>query len=447
MSQVVIVGGGCSGVLAGAALVRAGTRRVTLVEPSPRLGTGLAYGTTEPGHLLNSRAGSMSAYVDEPGHFVEWLRAFRPRARSDDFVERALYGHYLGSVLATEERDACARLIRHHATALRILPAERAVQLDDGARLKADHVILAIGQPASAAVRQLDERLGADPRYIKDPWAPGALTSIDTELPVLIVGTGLTAVDVVLSLAGHGHRGDVVAVSRHGLLPRGHLRDAPRPIPLEVVPQGSLSALIRHVRSLVTGADWRAIVDGLRPHVNVLWEAMPAAEQARFLRHVARYWECHRHRVAPLVADRLTRQQVGGRLAVLAGTVDVAQAQRDRLVVRVTKAGGRQFDGGYGAVVNCTGRGPLTTRRTPLVHSLISDGLARAGPHGLGLDVDRNGALVDRTGRVRGQLWTLGPPRLGRLWETTGVPEIRDQAQRLAALVVGGRWSAVVPMN
>jgi len=43
-------------------------------------------------------------------------------------------------------------------------------------------------------------------------------------------------------------------------------------------------------------------MDGLRPHWDMLWRRLPEHEQRRFLQHVARYWEVHRHRMAPQVA-------------------------------------------------------------------------------------------------------------------------------------------------
>ena len=84
-------------------------------------------------------------------------------------------------------------------------------------------------------------------------------------------------------------------------------------------------------------------------------------------------------------------------------------------------------------MVNGAGPGRLPGAAPAVVRDLLDAGLARVGPHRLGLDVDPAGRLVAADGAVHRWLWVIGPLRRGGLWETTAVPEIRAQARQLAA--------------
>jgi uncharacterized NAD(P)/FAD-binding protein YdhS len=173
--------------------------------------------------------------------------------------------------------------------------------------------------------------------------------------------------------------------------------------------------VVRAVRAAAGEAgDWRAIVDGLRPHLDQLWAALTPGEQDAFLRHLARPWECHRHRMAPEIAAQVAGLRAAGLLEIRAGGVAAWPGLAD-----------------YAAVVNCAGPGRLPAAAGPLVGGLLATGLARVGPHGLGLDIDPAGRLIGADGRAHDRLWLVGPLRRGALWETTAVPEIRAQARRL----------------
>jgi uncharacterized NAD(P)/FAD-binding protein YdhS len=420
MARVVaVVGGGCSGVLVTRELLRGGDDDVVLIEPGEP-GGGIAYGNAQPWHLLNSRAGAMSADPDDPGHFVRWAgttaEAFRPRAE---------YGRYLRSVLAEADRDHPGRLRVHRARVAAIGP-DGVVALDDGDAVHADHVVLATGGPA-AARQQIEHR-----RYVTDPWRPGVLEALPAGEPVLLVGTGLTAVDVALTLTADGRRtAPVVAVSRRGLLPLTHSDHATPPTVPSLDDCATLRDVVRAVRAAAGEAgDWRPIVDGLRPMLDQLWGALTPGEQDAFLRHLARPWECHRHRMAPAVATRVVELRAAGLLEIRAGGVAAWPGLAD-----------------FAAVVNCAGPGRLPGAAGPLVGGLLAAGLARVGPHGLGLDIDEAGRLVGGDGRATDRLWVIGALRRGARWETTAVPEIRAQASRLVTdLRSGTRIDAALPV-
>ena len=427
-----IVGGGAAGVLLARQLCRSTEHSVVLVDPAHRPGAGPAYGQADAWHLLNSPAATMSADPDEPGHFMAWADAAGSPISAGDFAPRPLYGRYLRAILADTVDTGRLRIVR--GTVAAIGGDDRlTAYLDGGAELTASDVIIAIGNPA---VDTVIPGLVGHPRYIPDPWRPGAFDDI-ADGPVLLIGTGLTAVDVALSLTLLRPRVSVDAVSRHGLLPRSH-RSADEVATVQTrapAPDPSVARQFAAIRRSVTHTgDWRAVMDGLRPHVDSLWQGLDPAAQRRFIEHGARYWEVHRHRMAPQVARRVDRLQADGRLVVSADRVVAVDSTRDA-GIGVAFARARSRD--YAAVVNCTGPARLPAGANRLVTGLLGDGVARVGPHDLGLDVDERGRLIDRHGRTHRRLWVVGAMRRGRLWETTAVPEIRRQAQEVAAAIIG----------
>ena len=428
---VAVVGGGCAGVLATRELLRGGDDRVVLIEPGEP-GGGLAYGRARPWHLLNSRAGAMSADPDDPGDFARWAGC-----APDDFRPRQEYGRYLRSVFASTMAAYGDRLTVRRARAESL--TDLGVVLGDGSLVRADDVVIATGNPGAAQpaiAAGAGPALGASragpehPDYLADPWRPGALEAIPSHVPVLLVGAGLTAVDVALTLTAGGARdAPITLVSRRGQLPLTHTEHAAPPAVPALDDCTTLRDVVRAVRAEAARAgDWRAVVDGMRPHLDQLWAALTPDEQDAFLRHLARPWECHRHRMAPTVGARIAGLRAEGRLDVRAGGLRSLTAPQAGGFLAELEAGTQWF----GAVVNCAGPGRLPAAAGSFVGSLLDAGQARVGPHGLGLDIDPDGRLIGADGRPQRGRWLIGPLRRGARWETTAVPEIRAQARQLA---------------
>lgn len=446
-----VVGGGCSGALLALELagrVERGPSRIVVIDSSPRPWRGVAYSTSSPSHLLNVPAGQMSAYADRPDHFVAWARTRSPGVTGASFVPRGLYGDYLAEMVATAQAEAppgnSITRIQGRVVSIRRSPGATSseLRLADGSRLVADTVVLAMGNLAPATPRfALSAGLHRSDRYVGDPWAAPWQESRDGS--VLLVGTGLTAVDVALELDDMGFAGTIQAVSRHGLLPRRHRSD-PGPPVLPWSPATSRNTIRTILAELRASAqargDWRPAVDALRPHASEVWRRLPDAERRRFLRHAARIWEVHRHRLAPPVGQRLAALVEQGRLQVLAGVIEECHERAGGVDVVVRGRGPR---GGHQTltverVVNCTGpQQRLAEAGDPLLDSLFASGAARPGAHGLGVDVDAEGAAVEASGRSSRTLWTIGPLRRGAEWETTAVREIRIQAAGLATRLAG----------
>jgi uncharacterized NAD(P)/FAD-binding protein YdhS len=418
-----------------------------MVERTLGAGRGLAYSTSSPRHLLNVTAADMSARAGDPHHFVRWLRASHGGIDGSAFVPRRLYGDYLQSVLQGAIGDAPGQssfeLVRGDVIDIEPRPAGQfELRCADGRTIRAGAVVLALGNFAPRPLRAVAASVAASGRYVANPWAPGALSAIPNDARVLLLGTGLTAVDTALALDDRGHRGPLYAMSRHGLLPAAHLVD---PSALEApgcdTRDTAVSArrLVHTIRvrcrqTVDGGGDWRSVIDGLRPESCQLWAQLPAAEQRRVLRHLGTYWSIHRHRMAPQVAGWLEELRTSGRFQVAPGRLAGCSVGPGGVRValerpQATPAVPDTVD----YVVACTGPAADVTRLgDPLVDSLLARGLARPGSLGIGFAVTSDGALIDRAGRASEALWALGSLRQGTVWETTAVPELRGQAAALA---------------
>jgi uncharacterized NAD(P)/FAD-binding protein YdhS len=445
--RVCVVGGGASGMLTAIHLVREARAagrglHVDVVEERPMLGCGVAYSTTDLQHLLNVPAKGMSALPDDPDHFLRWA-ARKGYVRGPlDFAPRAAYGSYLRRTLAeVESPSASTHAI--HGRAIRVAPSQQGVDvhLDDGRRVVADEVVLATGSPRAAdpiAHRTLGDR------YVVDPWAVGELARTSGWRKVLVLGTGLSMVDVVSGLAAAGGC-HIQALSRRGLLPLGH---RPELAPLTLSPPAGMT--LADVEAYVgeqlaevgaAGGDWRQVIDGLRPHTRRLWADLSDEDRGQFLLDVSRVWDVHRHRMAPAVAGRVDRLRREGRLSIVCGRLLDARRSEDKVVVRYLP--GAQVTAGpppvpfvVDGVVNATGPGDAWADDNPVMRALRQDGYAQVDRWGLGLETDPLGAPVGPyASELAGRLWTVGPLRRAAEWECTAVPDIRVHAQTLARAV------------
>ncbi len=432
--RVVVVGAGAGGALVATHLVTALSSRfrVELVDPAPTTGRGQAYSTTDDRHLLNVPASGMSAFPRDPEHFLRWLRNHHdPTFQPHDFAPRAVFGRYIESLLTTAtEFPGNARLVRRRADVVDITGADGGfvVDLSDGDRIEARAVVLATSSRPGTSWAPAE--LAADARLIADPWTQ----DIPEVGDVLMLGSGLTMVDLAIS-ADRPDR-TVHVVSRTDAVPHPHVLPTTPPVPPPpgVTRTQGLDALrttLRaHVDSTVESTgDWRAAIDGLRPVTAQLWRGLSDADKGRFIAEDARSWDVHRHRMAPATARRFAAIAAEGRLERHRGTLAAVRASDHAL--HVTLDDGTELR--VAAVVNCTGPvGSLAA--DPLLTRLAQTGLVRPGPAGLGIDTADDGRIL---GTLPDDLpfLAVGSLRRGNLWESTAMPEIREQAYDVARIV------------
>lgn len=456
--HLVIIGAGYSGTLTAVQLTKLCNGQpleITLVDQTGRFGLGLAYGTHAPVHLLNVPAGRMSAFPDKPDDFLNWLNVNHGKWTGDQFAPRKLYGAYINSLFENTSKNLPSFLklncLKAEARQLARLASSSQFEITfvDSPPLVADRVVLALGNVAPDSFPGSKET-EMHPAYVANPWHPLALSGVTELKNIVLLGTGLTAVDLIVEAEARGFKGEFLALSRRGLLPRNHNLKAPllrtaqqlsaeyQNISKSPTARSFLALMKAQARRIEEeGGTWREAVDAVRSKTPELWACLSISEQQRFMRHVRPYWEVHRHRTPPEVGDLLQRLIAIGRLKIFAGRVAQFKSCGSEIAVtfhhRYTQKVGTVTSA---RVINCTGP-DLDPRRSPVLKSLLDQNLAAIDDLGLGLKTDNHGRLIGSNGATSPGLYTLGNLRRGELWESTAVPELRVQALALAKTLSG----------
>lgn len=426
--HIAIVGGGFSGAMLAARLAEGGVAS-TIIDRGTDIGLGVAYSTPFDGHLLNVRSNRMSAVEGRPDDFVDWLKAHHPdRAAPEGFAPRRLYGLYVQDRLAGVEVAHPGLITRVVGEAAAV--EDTAVRLTDGSLIEADAVVLATGNPAPKTAAQSE----AEGRVIGDPWVEGALDRIGEDDDVIIVGTGLTMVDMVQWLVARSWRGKATALSRRGLKPRAHeaLPDIPA-TPTGMLKLAPASRRLAEARRMANESGWRSVMEGLRPITADLWAAADSELRARFVRHLRPWWDVHRHRIADSIAASLEALEADGRLTIVAGRVK--HIDQDATFVTVywrSRRGPDQPPMTGQWLIDCTGPGHDPAKDI-LTGPLINSGRARLDALRLGLDLDAQGRVLGADGMPDERLLVLGPPARAAFWETIAVPDIRKRIEDVTA--------------
>jgi uncharacterized NAD(P)/FAD-binding protein YdhS len=443
---IAVIGAGFSGTMTALHLLKRGEPAgLLLCERGQSFARGLAYSTNRADHLLNVRATNMSAFPDQPGHFTAWieealvsqgsnLKRHVQETAAGTFVSRELYGRYLSSLLESTIESGTSQkltLVSEEVVDLEQTSVGYRLVLADGTSHAVSGAVLAVGN--------LVPNQGNQGPYVTNPWNAPLTEDLVPDQPVVIIGTGLTMIDLAVQLRSTGFAGPVIAISRRGLSSQAHVPTTSWTTPeLTELERSSALALTRRVRDEAAqaaqqGIAWQSVIDSLRPVTSTLWQGMPAREQARFLRHLKPWWDIHRHRAAPPVAQTVASLMASGWLQVRAGRILSVEAGDGGVLMRYRPRGRSQtVEIKAQRVIDATGTLGLDAAQDLLLTRLRERGLVRPDRHGLGLDVSDDFRVIAKDGRVSPGLWALGPIVRGVLLECTAVPDIRRHAAELA---------------
>ena len=446
MKRITIIGGGASGTLLALNLLKyTGDRRleVNLVEKRPHIGRGVAFSTQQDVHLLNVPAGKMGAPADDVEHFHRWLSEKGLDYSPTSFVPRRIFGEYLLESLEksndSKSPNVSLNIIDDEAVNIQIDEQKAQVHLASGDILYSEKVALAFGNFLPPHPSVADQAFVSSPKYFQDPWSPEIFKGIGKDDALLIVGTGLSMVDVTMQLYRAGHRGLINAISTRGLLPAVHKLGFTYPsFYEEIKDKKRVTDVLKSVRAHVKladsdGSDWRAVIDSLRPVTQELWLGLPLPEKKYFMQHLSRYWNVARHRMPPEAAQVIDELRGTGQLQILKGRLQkITWEENVGFDVRYSTIGLEQYVHAD-VIVNCIGsESKFDELDAPLVKNLLAGGRIKCDDLRFGLDATPDGHLKSANGEPSDLLYTLGTALKGVLWESTAIPEIRTQARDLA---------------
>ncbi len=444
-ADVCVVGGGYSGTMVCANLVRLGySGTIVLIERGRRPARGVAYDPPSERLLLNVPAANMGAWADDPSEFHRWLIGRGREVAPGTFVSRAWYGEYLEQKLREAVDASRERLSVVHGEAVEYSndDGSHRVVLDDGREVVSPRLVLALGNLRPGPLPGVRVPGGAG-WWHADPWSAEAHAPCRNGERVLVIGTGLTMVDVCVSLTSVGARPKITVLSRNGLLPCVHATPGFKAVSATPPEAGwPLRRIVRHIRRearrvMREGGDWRAAIDCVRPWTRAIWSGLCAKDRERFVRLVRTPWDVHRHRVPAEVVARLVELQQRKSLRIVAGRVRrVENAGAAARVAWLERGTQREESAEFDRIINCTGA-RTSIDASPLLGAMAAAGVIRSEEIGLGVQTDAWARAVGRDGNVSEGVWVVGPLRRGTLWESTAVPDLREQALDAAREVLG----------
>ena len=456
MTKITIIGGGASGILLAANLLKnAGEQRLTinLIEKNADFG-GVAYGMAKDFHLLNVPAVKMGAFPDQVDGFYNWLQVHKYDFLPTDFVPRRIYGKYLeqifGQAIDEKNDNTDFQIIKDEAIDVVSENGETVVSLKSGDSLPTDKVVLAFGNFLPPHLRTADLSYTKSEKYFQNPWSAEIPQKISVADDVLIIGTGLTGVDVLSSFHQNGHRGKIFALSTHGWFPAVHAQTDVYPsfqIEIEAIntARGLLKIVHRHLKNAETdGNNWRAVIDAMRSFTPETWNRLPLIEKRRFMRHLQRRWDVSRHRMPPQCQQILQKLESANQLQTLRGKIRAIELREDG---KFEITFGQENKVVVDWVINCTGsQSNFAKLDAPLVKNLLTRGEIQPDPLRMGLAATADGEIIAEDGKISAVLTTFGTALKGILWETTAMPEIRTQAANLAFKLLKKEQGQTLPV-
>lgn len=446
MTDIAIIGGGAAGAAAfGEILQRRRACTIHWIVGKSMPGRGVAYSTDDDRHLLNVRADKMGLFLHQPDDFLAHASETLDGVSGSDFLPRRLFGDFVQAqveALIQAARQQGQSVEIHAANAVDMVSSadgSYSIALHDGQKVEVDSAVLALGALAPRALGCVTPEARESGAYKLDPW--NLASGPRTPRRVIVIGTGLTAVDTLLSASTRWPGAQLVAVSRHGLLPRVHAREALAAYPDQqalndaLLNTPSIPKIMGKVRQAIAqnGGEWRSVVDGMRPINSLLWQGFSTRQRWQFLRHARWIWESARHRLPPASHDAIDQLREEGRLQIFAARVLAVDGSAPlRMTVREREW---QLDKTFESdlVIQATGLDTACAyTQHPLLSRLLEQGMAMPDTLELGIGTEMDGQIRDRDGAPQPGLYAIGCLLRGSLWECTAMPEIRKAAHVVA---------------
>lgn len=448
-----IIGGGFCGTATFIQLIKQtkGPLNIVLINKTKPHTKGIAFNSYNPDHVLNVPAVKMSLFPDEPENFVEWIKSkteysnFVDDELNDKFLPRQIYGRYLeelfNETIYNLPENVSINVLEDEAVDL--IPSESSMKvvLKKNKSFNADRVVLALGNFIPENPKIKNERFYESKNYFQDPWKIDVIKNLDEINDILIIGTGLTMVDNVISLLQHGYKGKIYALSTKGFFPLSHKKRKPYTEILDdLKPPYSISKLYvtfrKHIKHVLSnGITGEAVVDAVRPKTQEIWLSLSLDDKKRFMNHIRHLWGVARHRLPKEIFDNMQTLMKDGRLEILGGRILNIEEKDNKIIVSYKDRKNQQVkEVKVQRVINCTGpKTDLNKVDDELVKNLMSRGIVAADEMKLGINALPDGTIIQKDHSLSTRVFTLGSMLKGILWESTAVPELRSQAKNLAS--------------
>ena len=452
---VAIIGGGFCGLMTAINLIKkaGSTVKIIIINDDFPTAKGVAFSAHTSAYLLNVPASNMSCFADDLRHFLRWLqqkeeyKAVPENLLERMFVPRKLYGDYLHRVWnEVKESNPLVSIEERKGKAIdvKIRNKKATIYLRDHESIEADYVVLATGNEKPADVRIANPSFYESEHYFANPWQPGAIKHCGKN-GVLIIGNGLTMVDTVLGLLENKYDGTIYSLSPNGFSLLPHISNGVlyKEMLNELQPPYQLATLFslfkKHIQLVSNiGLSAEPVIDSVRVKTQDIWKALSLDDKRRFLRHIKYKWGIARHRIPAHIHRKLQQLRIDKKLVSYKANLQNLEDEGDGVLAtfynKETKAV-EQVQ--VSRVINCTGPVSNIMRSdNELIRNLVKQGLIAPDPLYLGINATGNGAIIDIHGEESDTLFTLGSHMKGILWESTAVPDLRVQAERLSHVIL-----------
>jgi uncharacterized NAD(P)/FAD-binding protein YdhS len=450
MHSIVIIGGGFSGTLTAIQLSRLADSdlQIFLVNTKYPVAKGIAYSTSLDVHLLNVRASRMSAFHDEPNHFVKWLQTQKAFSNIDieelklQFIPRKTYGNYLSELLKNEIKARNRiKIIEDEVIDLVKDDDQHIIVLRNHFPLMADKIVLATGNHLPGYPFPYKSDFIHSHFYIHDPWQTNLFPENSPKENVLLVGSGLTMVDIFLTACKANFKGKLIVVSRNGLLP------APHSLPGKFLfdegfKNKDLDQLYfivkRNLHRAFTGdGSFDEALDVIRKNIHSLWKNFSFDDQKIFLRHLRSYWNIVRHRIPESIHTELMSAVKKGTVEIISGRITETNYEKEKALITIQTKKREEKRLVVSKVINCTGpQLDFSKIQNPFISNLIHRKLVALHPLRLGIRADEEFKVIQPNGRASEYLFVIGSALTGELWESIAINELRQQAQQIAITIL-----------